>query len=169
MEHDNLDKIIQDIKDSIDKIDTHRIEDFFMDNYTEKWIKLPNEKRQSVLKKIQDFIDCPKNKGEIRKAKEKMKNYENIKFNIGILFLGVLLGVSGSLVANLLDRYFVHFGFKYDIVVTIIFFFFLWHIYRTFIKKTENEIMTNKTISSFLAIINEFERESTNTNVNLPR
>lgn len=159
MENDDIEKAIQDLKDSFDKIDIDRIEAFFVDNYPDKWKKLSKEKKLSVLKEFKGFMNSPQNKSEIRKVKEKLDNFMNIKLNIEILFLGVLLGVSGNLVANLLDRYFIHFGFYYDIIALVIFFLSLFYIYHVFIKKSEKEIVKNKTFIDLNTKINNFEQE----------
>lgn len=159
MEHDNLDKAIQDLKDSVNKIGTDKIETFFLENYPEGWAKLTEEKKQSISKELQDFLGHPKNEGKIRRVKEMLERLQDTEFNIGILFLGVLLGVIGNLVANTLDRYFVRYGLVYNLVIAIIFFFFFWYIDRIFIKKTKKEIKINKTATDLLTILDKIERE----------
>lgn len=51
-----------------------------------------------------------------------------------MLFLGVLLGVSGNLFANILDRYFAHYGFGYELVVVLLFCGLVIYFDRLFIK-----------------------------------
>lgn len=131
------------------------------ETYSEKWTMLPEEKKLATIEKLKDFINRPGNKGEMGRILKRVEKFENIKFNIGILFLGVLLGISGNLVANLLDRDFLKYGFTYDVAVIMVFSFSIWYINHTFIKKTGDEIAANKTASDLIAIV-DIEQETTN-------
>lgn len=157
MKDNNLDKMIEDMKETFNSSRIEAIEASCKEIYGEKWTTLSEAKKQLKLKEILNFADNPQNKHEIRKVEEKLKHFLNLKFNIGILFLGVLLGISGNLVANLLDRDFLHYGFSYDVVVTGIFFFSLWYINRMFIKKSEEEMTRDKTFTDLSAIINKID------------
>ena len=162
MEPDNLDKIFQDIQDKIDswsKIDRQRFAGYFKRNHGEKWATLSEENKQKLLNEIETFIDDPKNKFELGEFKEKFSEYKSTRSNIIILFLGVWLGVSGNLVANLLDRDLHHFGIIYDVIVTVVFFLSIWYIYRQFIKKVEKEITRDKAVNEFISI---FEKVDSN-------
>lgn len=54
---------------------------------------------------------------------------------VGMLFMGVILGIIGSLAANVLDRQFVErFGTWYDVVVALFFFILIWWLERKFTK-----------------------------------
>jgi len=157
MKINDFDKALEDMYKSIKKIGTRNIEDFFVENYPERWSTLTDKQKRSAIDKIRDFRDNPYNRPRIHKILKKLEYFKSSKFNLGILFLGVLLGISGNLVANSLDRYFVHYGFVYDFIVAVIFFFSFWYIDRTFIKKTSKEIMSDKTVTDILSILEEFE------------
>lgn len=51
-----------------------------------------------------------------------MKNKNNISKEIYFVLLGVLLGVFGSLFANILERHFRPYGFLYELFVAVLFF-----------------------------------------------
>ena len=61
--------------------------------------------------------------------------------------------------ANLLDRYFVHYGYVYDIVVVVIFLLSFWYIDKSFIKKIEREIEKDQTTVDLFAFLDKFERK----------
>jgi len=62
-----------------------------------------------------------------------MKKNE-FKLAVQTLILGVMLGVLGSLFANILERYFVQYGFIYELVVAVLFFGFVIYTGRIFSK-----------------------------------
>lgn len=62
-----------------------------------------------------------------------MKN-DDKQWAVGMLFLGVILGVSGSLVATIIDRHFMQYGFIYELVASIIFFGSIIFIDKMFAK-----------------------------------
>lgn len=157
MKTDDFDKTLEDLQDQLKKIGTSDIEEFLKENYYEKWSVLTDDQKQSTINEIKNYRDNPQNKSKIRRMREKLKHFESIKLNLGVLFLGVLLGISGNLVANLLDRSFVHYGFVYDFAVTVIFFFSLWYIDRIFIRKIGKEILNDKTVIDLFSILEKFE------------
>lgn len=53
---------------------------------------------------------------------------------VGMLIMGVILGIVGSLASNLLDRYFTRYGAVYDIAVALGFIFIFWLVDRKFTK-----------------------------------
>ena len=56
-----------------------------------------------------------------------------------MLFLGIALGISGNLVANIMDRYFLaHFGLGYDIFALLFFGVIIWYLNRKFTQKLGN-------------------------------
>lgn len=61
-----------------------------------------------------------------------MSNFNDKKWSVGMLFLGTILGISGSLVANFFDRRFAHFGIWYDVTVAALFILILWKVDKFF-------------------------------------
>ena len=52
---------------------------------------------------------------------------EEKEWAVGMLVIGVILGIVGSLAANFLDRQFIQYGVAYDIFVAVAFVFvFRW-------------------------------------------
>lgn len=68
---------------------------------------------------------------------ENVKNQQ--KSQMGLFFIGIVFGVIGNLVANVLDRRFLSFGDKYDWVVVGGFIMLIY-----WFNKDVNEILNDK-------------------------
>jgi len=62
-----------------------------------------------------------------------MKN-EDKKWAVGMLFIGIILGVSGNIVASILDRHFLQYGLKYEFIASVLFFGSIIYIDKKFTK-----------------------------------
>lgn len=62
-----------------------------------------------------------------------MKN-EQKRWAVGILFVGILFGVFGQLVANMFDRMFIKYGDWYNVAIGMLFAVLLWYVNRFFTK-----------------------------------
>ncbi len=61
------------------------------------------------------------------------KNKDKI-WSVGMLFIGVIFGITGSLLANMIDRYMIRWGVWYDFVVAVAFLLMVIFINRFFTK-----------------------------------
>lgn len=63
-------------------------------------------------------------------------------YNGIIFFCGIILGLFGGIIADILSKYFSKYDPYYSIIVILIFIFFVWFVFQ-FIKETYNP-MDNK-------------------------
>ncbi len=157
MENNNLEKSVQDLIDSINKNEYSKFENFFIESYHDQWSKIPKEEKSYAVNKIIELKNNPSQKNKFNELVEQINNYHNKKSEIMILFLGVLLGISGNLVANLLDRHLSHFGCFYNFFVIAIFIIPSWFVYDIFIKKTGKEITDNQDFIEIIKILDKIE------------
>jgi len=149
MEKD-YEKKIQDIMNSMSP--EKRAEDFFIENYSNQWEKISESERKDIISRFIEHSNPLKMK-ETENFIKKYESFENKKFDIIILFLGVIFGISGNLIANLLDKYLSYLGYKYNIFVIIFFILSSWFIYYFFIKKTAKAIKEKENSIELLKII----------------
>lgn len=99
------------------------------------WQSLPDAKRKEILSGLDDVFNNPEKVLQVQYLDESIQRYKSRNWDVSLLVLGVFLGVSGNLLANLLDRAFVQYGLIYDLIITIIFFVVILCIVRTFHPK----------------------------------
>jgi hypothetical protein len=153
----SLDDTFENLETTIKKLGKSRFEDFFASTYPEQWSVLTAEEKDLKIEKLKSFIESPENKSDLQNLKERLERLKATEFNMAFLFLGVLLGISGNLLANLLDRYFIKYGFGYDLIVGVIFFLSLWYIEKTFIKNQRAELEHDETTTKLLEIVDDFK------------
>lgn len=151
MIEDEFEKKIKEIMHALSP--EKRAEDFFNKNYSDQWKKVPKEKKDFYIKK---FLD-PLTLKELEDLFKKAEDFENKKSNTIVLFLGVFLGVSGNLVASVIDKYFSNLGIIYDALAILTFALSSWLVYSIFVRKTAKEIKNKESSIEFLNIINEIE------------
>ncbi len=148
----------KEIRDILHKISPEKkIEDFFSENFPTQWNKIPKKEKDLYVSKTLKFISSKEKMAAVENLVKRSENLENKRSDIIFLFLGVILGVSGNIVANLIDKYLSHFGHTYNIVAIIIFLASFWFIYYVFINKTSKKIATEQNSIELLKIVGAVE------------
>jgi len=100
-----------------------------------KWQSLSDQKRKEILSGLENILSNEEESLKIKYLDESIENYKSKIWDLSLLLLGILLGISGNLIANLVDRYFVQYGFVYDLIIIIFFGIIFWYIKQMFIDE----------------------------------
>lgn len=128
--------------------------------FGKKWNNLPKEKQESILDKIEEIFEKRGVRNE-KETEDAFKRISDTKWGMGLVFVGLLLGISGSLIANsvdrvILDRFFDIHPNLYITIVVAIGIFAVWFINRFFQKKIIDEMYRrNNILNSLLELTKE--------------
>jgi hypothetical protein len=106
----------------------------------ERWSRLDGITKKEILSELESIFSDPENISQIGNLDEAIQNYKSKNWDIWLLFLGILLGLSGSLVANLFDRYLTQYGYIYDGSIIIVFLFSVYLIWRTLFNNAKEGV-----------------------------
>src|SRR3989344_3859033 len=99
----------------------------FSTYYGNKWENLPKKQKSEMINRLADIITKPEKNLQMHYLDLETQDHKSKYWDIKLLLLGIILGITGNLVANVLDRYFAKFGRAYDgiILVALLVTFFL--------------------------------------------
>ncbi|KKW23000.1 MAG: hypothetical protein UY65_C0011G0007 [Parcubacteria group bacterium GW2011_GWA2_51_12] len=108
--------------------------------HDKKWNELPEDKRNEFLDKLEKIVTDPKKDLELFYLDQGLQEFKIKYWDSKLLLVGVILGVSGNLFANLLDRYFTRFGYVYDLIIILALFATVFFIGRFIFRIGQDSI-----------------------------
>lgn len=127
-----------------------------------RWVKLDDEKKKVLKIKLLSIFNNPNFDAEITKINHTIETNTELTWNVALLILGAIIGISGNLVANIIERYLKDLKY-YEIITTIAFFvaciiiYFLFYFYK---KNKYKKVITNSTGKDFHEVLDILYKES---------
>jgi hypothetical protein len=124
----------------------------------DKWDKLSEDQRDKVLSKWEEILTDPQKALEYHYLDLRLEEFKIKYWSIKLLIIGLGLGITGNLFANLLDRYFVRFGSTYAVFIILTLFLSIWLIIY-FVFKTAGATINSplaKELKGVMEILSEF-------------
>ncbi len=123
----------------------------------EYWEKLPEDKRDNFLEFATDiFVD---ELDEIQNLLKKRNEWLN---NGVVLIIGIFIGITGGLVANIIHSLLLPYGFYYYVPAILSFILFFYWLF-SFIKNTNKPEDSNENWKKFIGhVVEKYKREKEN-------
>ncbi len=118
------------------------------------WNAIPDKDKDVFIKNMTDTLQK-----EITKFETVVKEIEEKRESYWLLFLGIILGISGNLVANIIDRNVPH-GYLYNIFIILFFTTFVVMIFRYFKLEIQNKFNSNEGLKYLLEVAKQKEKQA---------
>ena len=109
--------------------------------FPERWRALTSEEKERVLNKYHELV-WPSHVA----ARETLAGIANKGLTFGMVFIGAALALLLGLMVNIVDRFFMHWGYFYDAFVFVALVVLVWWINQIF----EESIIQDYRDSNFL-------------------
>lgn len=127
-----------------------------------RWDEMKTSQQERLIHLLSRHMEMPNYEREL--ATKSLSRFLDRHWDMQILLMGVFLGISGGLIANLLDRTFVHYGANYDKVVIAIFLGAVGGIYFVLRKATYSEVSHDSIIDETLELLAEHRNAASHIN-----
>ncbi len=115
------------------------------------WNAIPDKDKDVFVRNMTNTFQK-----EITKLETVLKEIGEKRESYWLLFLGIILGISGNLVANIIDRNVSH-GYLYNIFIILFFTTFVVMIFRYFKLEIQNKFNSNEGLKYLLEVAKQRE------------